>query len=156
RTDVVDANLGSIAVDPVCGDILAVTSYGPLHVAHDTLSSSALDVSLQLDFVEGGPGGVAAVSGNDVYAYNPPAGCSGFGFFSLVAVAGSSPAEAALSEDGKWAAVIDGTALDLLPRADNGAGLDALHLDFGSSDRPVSLAFAGNQLTAVHPQGSGF
>src|SRR5206468_1773655 len=40
RRDVVDAVITAIAVDPVCGDVLAATDFGPLLIAAGTLTIS--------------------------------------------------------------------------------------------------------------------
>src|SRR5207248_4065298 len=114
-------------------------------------STLALDVSLQLDELRGGEGGVAATSGTAVYAYVPPADCAGKGSFRTVASTLIEPTRLALSNDGKWVATTDSHVLELLPRSDAAGGLSPAHLDFAAGESGVELAWSANQLTAIHP-----
>lgn len=154
RTEDVSMQVGSMAVDPACGDVLVATSFGPLRIARETLQVSAIDVSLHLS-LSAGEGGLAAWSGHDLYAYVPAAGCASNGAFQHVATAASFIDTAALSGDGKWAATSDGETLELLPREDSGLNQPPLSHDYGSRDR-VQLSYAGDQLTTAHPLPAGY
>jgi len=157
RTEPGNVGAGSMAVDPVCGDVLVGTDFGPLRVSHDTLHTAALDVSVRLTLF-GGEGGVVGASDSDLYAYAPPPGCSGDGSFHHVATATNPALRAALSSDGNWVASSDDRFLELLPRSDAATHGAAVSVDYGDSglDARVNLAYFANQLTATHPAKSGY
>jgi hypothetical protein len=154
RTDSVDASIGDVGVDPVCGDVLVNSRFGPLVIAHDTLGVSALDVSLQLIGISAGAGGVVGILGQDLYAYTPPAHCAGKGSFSVVATSTYPVNNAALSQDGSWVATSNDRFLELLPRSDGPKGLSAQTLDWGDSGAGA-IAFENGKLTAIHALGQG-
>ena len=149
RSDVIGVGLGSIAVDPACGDVLVASDFGPLQVTHDTLQPLALDVSQRLDGVHAGEGGVVAFQGQTIFAYQPPANCRGAGSLVPAGQTTLSPIwEAALSNDGNWVAVTDNRHLELVPRS--AAAGQRQSLDY-LTNGGVYLAYAQNQLTATHP-----
>ncbi|MFN2546283.1 MAG: hypothetical protein ABR567_02500, partial [Myxococcales bacterium] len=152
RKDTVDAGISSIAVDPVCGDVLAATAFGPLRIAAGTFSIGLVGGPAHFDVVSGGEGGVAGLDGPDVYAWKPAAGCDGPGSFVKVARVANVPNVAVLSNDGNWVASTDNRYLDLTPRSDGAGGLAAKQVKF-PVEGPTRIAYHDNRLTATHPTG---
>lgn len=151
RKDVVDAGITSIAVDPVCGDILAATAFGPLRIAAGSFAIGVVPGPARLDAVSGGEGGVAGWDGADLYAWKPAVNCDGPGSFAKVARAKHVAVAAALSNDGNWVASTDDASLDLTPRSD-GSGGQPQQLAFPVSGH-ARIAYHDNRLTATHPTG---
>ncbi len=155
-TSFIGVDMRGIAVDAACGNVLVASAFGPLQIPAGTLAAQALDGSLALDGVQTSGGGVVGWSGADLYAFVPPANCLGKGSFKLVASASQSVLQAALSANGKWVASSDGVKLELIPRTDNGAGLQKQSIDF-DSPAFTPVRYAGDSLTVGHPvAGGGF
>lgn len=154
RRNPMSVGANNLAVDPVCGDALLATDYGPLRISRATLTPSIVDSSLHLTSVSSGEGGLLGWLGNDLYAYHPPADCKAGGSFAHIAASPDEVIHAALSADGKWVASAGFQTLDLLPREDAGAGLSAQRIDFATAS-VIEVAWAGGQLTAAHPDGAG-
>jgi hypothetical protein len=154
RTNAVGVSLHAAAVDPVCGDLLTATAFGPLQLPRSTLSPLALDATEQFQGLQASEGGIVGWSGNDLFVYLPPASCRGYGSFKLVASAARPSIGAALSANGKWVASSDGKLLELIPRSDNGAGLEKKTLDFGTGS-VTPIRYAGDSLTVGHAVAAG-